>query len=170
MSIAMILMAWGVSMNLPTAGLVIFFLLGGAWFAGLAGQRSTFGGDRLTNGYYAVMMATMAWMFVAMDGGGPGRLGHSSDHAQPAAIAVDISATTMSAHEMSRAEPAAEWIAAVNVIVASGFAIAALFWICRYVARRRVSAAWHGGRLGHFEPLYQACTSAATALMLGTLL
>lgn len=170
MSVAMILMAWGVAMNLPTSGFVIFFLLAGAWFAGLAGQRSSPGGDRLTNGYYAVMMVAMAWMFVAMNGGLPIRLGHSSDHAEPPAAAMDMPADAMPAHEMPPAEPPAEWIATVNVIAALGFAIVTLYWVCRYVARRKLNAVPRTGRLAHFEPLYQACAAAGTALMFGTLL
>jgi hypothetical protein len=170
MSLAMILMAWGVGMSLPTVGPMIFFLLAGVWFAGAAGRMSTATGDRLTNGYYAVMMAAMAWMFVAMNGKLPSRLGHSSDHAQSAAAAIDMSATDVPAHEMSPAEPAAEWIVNVNTIAALGFAVVALYWACRYLAKRRVNVVPQTRRLAHFEPLYQACTAAGTALMFGALL
>ena len=170
MSAAMILMAWGVAMSLPTVGPMIFFLLAGVWFAVAAGRMSSPAGDRLTNGYYAVMMAAMAWMFVAMNGRVPSRLSHSSDHAQSAAVAIDMSATDMPAHEMSPAEPAAEWIVTVNTIAALGFSVVALYWACRYLAKRRVHAVPQTRRLAHLEPLYQACTAAGTALMFGALL
>ena len=170
MSAAMILMAWGVGMSLPTVGLMIFFLLAGVWFAGAAGRMSTATGDRLTNGYYAVMMAAMAWMFVAMNGRLPSQFGHSSDRAQSAAAATDMSGMDMPAHEMSPIEPAAEWIATVNSIAALGFAVVALYWACRNLAKRRVDAVPHTRRLAHLEPIYQACTAAGTALMFGALL
>ena len=98
MSAAMVLMAWGVGMSLPTVGPMIFFLLAGVWFAHVAGRMSTATGDRLTNGYYAVMMAAMAWMVAVMSGRLPGQFGHSSDHGQSAAPAIDMSGTDMPAH------------------------------------------------------------------------
>lgn len=167
MSAAMILMAWGVAMSLPTIGPIIFFLLAGAWFVGAAGRMSSPARDRLTNGYSAVMMAAMAWMFIAMNSGLSSRLGHSSDHA---AAAIDMSAMDMPAHEMSPAAPATEWIDTVNTIAALGFAVVAMYWACRYLANRRVHAVPETSRLAHLEPLYQACTAAGTALMFGALL
>lgn len=166
MSASMILMAWGGTMSLPTIGPIIFFLLSGVWFAVAAGRMSSPARDRLTNGYSAAMMAAMAWMFVAMDGGLPSRLGHPSDRA---AAAIDMSAMDMPAHEMSPAAPATEWIDTVNTIAALGFAVVALYWACRYLATRRVLAVPETTRLAHLEPLYQACTAAATALMFGGL-
>ncbi|MEB3980383.1 DUF5134 domain-containing protein [Mycobacterium sp. 663a-19] len=170
MSAAMISMAWGIGMSLPTPGPMIFFLLAGVWFAGAAGRMSTPTGDRLTNGYYAVMMAAMAWMFATMHGGLPSQFGHSSDHAQSAPPAIDMSGMEMPAHEMSPAEPAAHWIAAVNWSAALGFAIVTLLWTCRYFAKRRTIAGPQAAQLAHLEPLYQACTAAGTALMFGALL
>src|SRR5262245_61658114 len=82
MAAAMILMAWGVGMSLPIAGPMIFFLLAGVWFACAAGRMSIATGDRLTNGYYAVMTAAMAWMYAAMNGRLQSQFGHTSDHAQ----------------------------------------------------------------------------------------
>lgn len=169
MSAAMILMAWGVGMNLPTVGTMIFFLLAGLWFA-RAASRSTATADRLTNGYYAVMMAAMAWMFTAMDGGLASQTGHSSDHAQSAPLAIDMPGMEMPAHQMSPTEPADQWIAAVNWIATLGFAVVALYWVCRYLAARRTNPVAHTAKLAHLEPLYQVCTAAGTALMFGTLL
>lgn len=171
MSAAMILMAWGVGMNLPTVGTLIFFLLAGLWFARAATRMSTSTVERLTNGSYAVMMAAMAWMFSAMNGRLPARTPHSSsDHAQSAALAMDMSGAEMPAHEMSPTQPAADWIAAVNWIAALGFAVVALYWGCRYLAARRTNSAPHAAPVAHLEPLYQVCTAAGMALMFGTLL
>jgi uncharacterized protein DUF5134 len=96
MSVAMISMAWGVGMSLPTFAPMIFFLLAGLWFGRTAGRTSTPAGDRLTNGYYAVMMAAMAWMFAVMSGGLAGQIARTSDHAEPAAAAMDIKPPTCS--------------------------------------------------------------------------
>jgi len=170
MSAAMILMAWDVGMSLPRVGPMIFFLLAGVWFARAAGRTSTAPGDRLTNGYYAVMTGAMAWMFAAMKGRLPSQVGHSSDHAQSAAPAIEMSGTDMPAHEMSPTEPAAEWIATVNWIAALGFAVVALYWACHYLAKRRTNAVPHAAQLARLEPLYQACAAAGTALMFGALL
>ena len=170
MSVAMILMAWDVGISLPTVAPMIFFLLAGVWFGRAAGRMSTPAGDRLTNGYYAVMMAAMAWMFAPMNGRLPSQFGHSSDHAQSAVAAIDMSGADMRAPEMSSAEPAAEWIAAVNWIAALGFAVVALYWACRYLAKRRTITVPHAAQLAHLEPLYQVCSAAGTALMFGVML
>ena len=170
MSAAMILMAWGVGMSSPTLAPMIFFLLAGLWFGHAAGRTSTPADDRLTNGYYAVMMAAMAWMFAVMSGGLAGQIAHTSDYAEPAAAAMDMSGADMPAHEMSSAEPATEWIAAVNWIAALGFAGVALYWACRYLAKRRTTAVPRAAQLAHLEPLYQVCSAAGTALMFGALL
>ena len=141
MSAAMILRAWGVGMSLPAAGPVIFFLLAGVWFARAAGRMSTAPRDRLTNGYYAVMTAAMAWMFTAMNGRLPSQFGHWFDHAQSAAPAMGMSGTDIGAHEMSPTEPADQWIVAVNWIATLGFTVVALYWACRYLAPRRAAPA-----------------------------
>jgi len=147
-------------MSLPTAAPMIFFLLAAVWFGRAAGRMSTPAGDRLTNGYYAVMMAAMAWMFAAMNGRLPTQFGDSSDHAQSAAAAMDMSGADMPAHEMSSAEHATQWIAAVNWIAAFGFALVALYWACRYLAKRRTIAEPHAAQLAHLEPLHQVCSAA----------
>ncbi|WP_231639191.1 DUF5134 domain-containing protein [Mycobacterium sp. Marseille-P9652] len=170
MSVAMILMAWGVGMSLPTAAPMIFFLLSGLWFGHAASRTSTTAGDRLTNGYYAVMMAAMAWMFAVMSGGLAGQIARTSDQAEPAAAAMDMSGAEMPAHETFSAEPATGWIAAVNWIAALGFAVATLYWACRHLAKRRTIAVPHAAQLARLEPLHQVCSAAGTALMFGALL
>ncbi len=171
MSVAMILMAWDVGMNLPTVGAMIFFLAAGLWFARVAGRMSIPSGDRLTNAYYAVMMGAMAWMSAVMTGRLPGQTGRPSDHAPSAALAMNAPGMDMMpAHEMSPSGSGAEWITAVNWIGTLAFGVVALCWACSYVARRRRNAVPHAGRFAHLEPLYQVCTAAGTAVMFGALL
>ena len=81
MSVAMILMVWGVGTSPATTGVRIGFLAAGAWFAGVATRASWAGGERLTNCYYAVMMATMAWMYASMNANLTGRSGQTTGHA-----------------------------------------------------------------------------------------
>lgn len=145
MSAAMILMAWRAGIDLPTFAPIGFFALAGVWFACLAGRVAR---DRMTNYYYAVMMAAMAWMYAAMKGGA---------HAASDSMA---SGMDMSAHQMPWAPAGPAWVSAVNWVVTLGFAVVALYWPCRYLAERRASP----------EPIYQAFTAAGTALMFGALL
>ena len=177
MSAAMILMAWDVGMNLPTIGPMIFFLLAVAWFVYVAGRASSATRDRLTNCYYAVATAAMAWMYAVMNGSLPGQTGHSSDHALSGSLAMNMSGIDMSmsgmempAHEMSRTLPGPNWITTVNWIAALGFAVVALYWPCRYFAEHRMNSMPHAAQLARLEPLYQAFTAAGTALMFGALL
>jgi len=177
MSAAMILMAWRVGMNLPTIGPMIFFLLAVVWFVYVAGRVSSATRDRLTNYYYAVMMAAMAWMYAVMNGSLPGQTSHSPDHALSGSLAMNTSGIAMSmsgmetpAHEMSRTLPGPGWITTVNWIATLGFAVVALYWPCRYFAERRMNPLPHAAQLARLEPLYQAFTAAGTALMFGALL
>ncbi len=171
MSVAMVLMAWDVGMNLPTLGTIIFFLLAGLWFARAASQVSTATSDRLTNGYYAVMMAAMAWMFAVMNGRLPGPIGHPSDHAESAAMAMNMSEPEMiSAHGMAPTGSRAEWVTTVNWIATLGFGVVALGWACHHLARRRGNLAPHLGQPRHLELVHRVCTAAGTAVMFGSLL
>ncbi|RFZ07652.1 hypothetical protein VIMS_04279 [Mycobacterium marinum] len=51
---------------------MIFFWLADLWFVRAAGRMSAEDGERLINGYYAAMVAAMAWMFAVMNGRLPG--------------------------------------------------------------------------------------------------
>ena len=171
---AMILMAWRIGMDLPTVGPMVFFVLAGVWFVCAAGRVSR---DRMTNYYYAVMMAAMAWMYAVMNGSLPGQTSHSADHVLSGSLAMNSSGTDMnisgmemSAHEMSQAVPGPGWITTVNWIAALGFAVVALYWPCRYFAERRMNPVPHAEQLARLEPLYQVFTAAGTALMFGALL
>ncbi|BAX91371.1 DUF5134 domain-containing protein [Mycobacterium shigaense] len=157
MAAAMILMAWHIGVQLSAVGPMIFFALAGASFAYAAGRAASAFGERLTNSYYAVMAAAMVWMYAEMSGEMP----RPASHPAPDAMAMDMPGMELTGHEMSRAPTGLGWIAAVNWIAALGFAVVALYWSCRWIARRP------GTRM---EPLYQACTAAGTAAMFFALL
>lgn len=169
MSAAMILMAWRVGMNL-TVGPMIFFLLAGVWFVRVAGRVSSATRDRLTNCYYAVMMAAMAWMYALMNGSLPGYTGHSPDHARSGSPVMDMSGMELSAQEIFRTLPGPGWITTVNWIATLGFVVVAVYWPCRYFAERRTNPMPHAAQLAHLEPLCQAFIAAGTALMFGVML
>jgi hypothetical protein len=175
MSVAMILMAWRVGMDLPAVGPMTFFLLAGVWFAHVASRMSSAARDRLTNGYYAAMMAAMAWMYAVMNGNLPGQSGHSPDHALSGSLAMDasgmelnMSGMGMPAHQMSGTAAGPGWVSAVNWIATLGFAVVALYWACRCFAQRRMNPVPQAAQ-PRLEPLYQAFTAAGTALMFAAL-
>lgn len=155
MAAAMVLMAWHVGMDLSTSGPMVFFGLAGAWYVRAAGRASSAIGQRLTNCYYAVMTAAMVWMYAVMSGNLPGQASH------PTSLAMTMPGMEMPGHQMSRAPTGPGWITTVNWIAALGFAVVALYWSCRYAARRQST---------RLEPLYQACTAAGTAAMFFALL
>ncbi len=136
----------------------------------VAGRVSAATRERLTNCYYAVMMAAMAWMYALMNGSLAGQTDHSPDHALAGSLAVNRSGIEMPATEMSQPVPGPGWITSVNWIATLGFAAVALNWACRYVAERRRNPVPHGAQLTHLEPLYKTLTAAGTALMFGVML
>jgi uncharacterized protein DUF5134 len=170
MSAAMILMVWRVGLNLPTVGPLAFCLLAGAWFVRVAIRTSTTIGERLTNGYYAAMVAAMAWMYASMTGSLPGHTCHSPGHAQPASLAMNMSGMQMSAEGIPPTAPGPEWITTVNWIAALGFAVVAVYWPYHYFANRRTNPVPHAALLARVELLYQAATAAGTALMFAMML
>jgi hypothetical protein len=165
MSAAMILMAWGLGLNLPTIGAMIGFLLAGAWFVRLATRVSRAGGDRLTNYYYAVMMAAMAWMYAAMSGSLPGQVRHSTGHALTMPSGTDMSGMQTSAHHMSPHEPGPGWITTANWIATLGFAVIAIYWAYRWITQRRITPIPPTARFTYVQMLPQAFMAAGTALM-----
>ena len=174
---AMILMAWRIGMEMPTFGPITLFLLAGIWFVHVAGRVSSRVRDRLINYYSAVMMAAMAWMYAVMNGSLPGQIKHSPDLALQASPAINtsgmgmnMSGMEMSANEMYRTLSAPGWVTSLNWIATLGFALVALYWPCRYFAKRRVNPELHASPLARLEPLCQAFTAAGTALMFGALL
>lgn len=154
MCAAMVVMAWPVGMKLSTLAPMAFFLAAAAWFVLVAAH--VFSGDagRLANGYHAVMMAAVAWLYAVMSSGPLSGRGHSPDHTMPG---MDMPVPDTS-------EPG--WITTVDWIAAVGFASAAAYWLYRYFAQRETNPA----RLGNWGTLCHAFMAAGMAVMFGVLL
>ncbi|WBP92731.1 DUF5134 domain-containing protein [Mycolicibacterium neoaurum] len=177
MAIAMAVMAWPRGAALPTTGPMVVFLFATVWFLAVAAVVATTAGGRLVNGYHAVMMFAMAWMYAVMNGsilpghstgmstgGGHGGGGHAG-HAGHGGSGADMPAMEHSAGAVS----APAYIDAVNWFWTVAFAGAAVFWIYRYFATRRTD----GGtalNLVHFGTLCQAAMAAGMSIMFGVML
>jgi hypothetical protein len=166
MSVAMIAMVWAVGMDLPAFGPMVFFLLAAVWFLVVACRVSCNNSDRVTNGYYAVMMTAMAWMYAVMDGSLPGQTGqHSTDHTVSGSPGMEMHGMDMSGPEISWTVSEPGWITIVNWIVTVGFAVAAVYWLYRYFADRATNPAPHRARLANLGLLCQAFMAAGIAIM-----
>ncbi|ORB76100.1 DUF5134 domain-containing protein [Mycobacterium scrofulaceum] len=167
MSAVMILMAWGVGMTLPTAAATLGFLLGGAWFVGIARRAPRAGDGPLTSYYYAAMMAAMAWMYVAMTGSLPGRSEHPGGDAMGMAAHGAAPGSPHAAHHMSQGTPG--WVSVVNWTAAVGFAAVAIYWAYRWMARRWTRLMPRAVPLAYAQIAAQTVTAAGTALMFGAI-
>ncbi|UXA05319.1 DUF5134 domain-containing protein [Mycobacterium sp. SMC-2] len=162
MSAVMILMAWGVGMTLPTVAATMCFSLGGAWFVSIAGHAPWAVEGRLTNYYYAVMMVAMAWMYGVMNGGLPGRSGHSGGEAMDMASPGAASEMQHAAHHMPQT---ADWVDRVNWIAALGFAAVAIYWAYRWITGRWTKPMPRTVRPTYAQIMTQTVTAAGAALM-----
>lgn len=164
MAIAMAVMAWPVGAALPTTGPMIFFLLATVWFVIVALAQH---GHRGMNGYHASMMLAMAWMYAVMSGrllpeptsggGHGGHGGHAGHHASPAGADAAAAADT---------DP--PFIVGLNWLWTVAFSVAALWWVYRFVERRRADSSL---------PIYrfigivcQAMMAAGMAIMFAVML
>ncbi|MGD1238014.1 DUF5134 domain-containing protein [Mycobacterium seoulense] len=163
MSAVMILMAWGVGMSLPTIVAATCFLLGGAWFVGIAGHAPWAADGRLTNYYYALMMVAMAWMYGAMNGSLPGHSEHAGADGMNMPAHSAASGVQHAAHHLP--QPAVNWVSMVNWTAALGFGAVAIFWAYRWMTQhwRRLMPRTVG--LTYAQIVTQAVTAAGTALM-----
>lgn len=167
MCAAMVAMAWPVGMELPTLGPMVFFLAAAVWFVLVAAHVFFGNADRLlTNGYHAIMMATVAWLYAAMSGGPLGQRGHSPDHIMSSSQGMEMPGMDISVPEI--AEPG--WITTLNWIAAVGFASAAVYWLYRYFAQRKTNPVLHTARLGEWGTLCQAFMASGMAIMFGVML
>jgi hypothetical protein len=166
MSVAMIWMAWGLGASPVTTGVMIGFLVSGAWFVRIAGRASRADGGRPTNYYYAAMMAAMAWMYASMNGRLPGGSG------RPVTMPSDgdMPGMHMSAHEMSPTGAGPGWVTAVNWIAAIGFAAVAIYFAACLATRRRTNPVPPIARLTFLRMLTQTLTAAGTAVMIADML
>ncbi|WP_101953455.1 DUF5134 domain-containing protein [Mycobacterium intracellulare] len=160
MAVAMAAMAWPWSTHLPATGSVVFFLSATLWYVAMAAIAARTPAGRTLNGYHGMMMLATAWMYAAM--GGPLLPARSSTAPVTSMPDMDMAGTTMPA---SSGSPA--WFGAVNWLGTATFAIAAIFWTCRYVIELH-----HGtARLKSLGNLGQAMMATGmTILFLATLI
>jgi hypothetical protein len=129
MAVAMVVMAWPRSAQLPTTGPAVFFLLAAVTFVGMAIFAIRTTTRRELYAYHGLMMLATAWMYAIMDS----HLLPDQSSAQPE---MSMPGMKMSAMKMP-ASNSATWSSAVGWLGAVGFAVAAVFWTCRYVLDRR---------------------------------
>ncbi|OBH42249.1 DUF5134 domain-containing protein [Mycobacterium mantenii] len=164
MSVAMVSMVWRVGMSLPAIGPMLFFLLAGVWFVGVAVWSSSASRQRLKTWYYAAMMAAMAWMYAVMSGGVPGIDSRSNS------AVMAMPGMQSPGRDMSPATTGLSWVAAANWLGVVGFAAVALYWAYRFVGERQLARTPTAARLARMEPVYQAFSAAGTALMFDALI
>jgi Domain of unknown function (DUF5134) len=165
MAVAMIVMAWSGGTHLPTTEPMVFFLLAAIWFVAVAVTGASGVGERLTNGYHAVMMTAMAWMFAVIHNGPSASFDHSHHHDVRASGMHTSSGIDASSMELSPKANEPAWITTINWTATLGFAIAAVYWLCRFFVERRTSPASHETVLARRELLCQACMAAGAAIM-----
>lgn len=167
MSVAMVAMAWPWGATLPTTGPMVFFLLAAVWFVAVG---FTGVGHRVVNGYHALMMLAMAWMYAVMNGNllpGQGGTAHGAhDMKSPHTSMPGMDMSGMDASSSGGGYPA--WIAAINWLCTIGFAIAALWWLYRCFAVRKAEPTqpWHR----FLGAARQAMMAAGMAIMFGVML
>jgi Trk-type K+ transport system membrane component len=130
MAVAMVVMAWPWSTQLPTTGPAVFFLLAAVTFAAMAIFAIRTTSRRELYFYHGLMMLATAWMYVIMDS----HLMSAGWSTQPdmSMPGMDVSSMNMPAtHETPL------WFSVVGWIGAVGFAVATVFWTYRYVLDRR---------------------------------
>jgi hypothetical protein len=180
MAVAMAVMAWPWGAALPTVAPMVFFLFATGWF--VAVTASPLGaGHRIAGGYHALMMLAMAWMYAVMNGRLlPGQASYAADivpsqsgtsgHAGHAGMnmpGMDMSGTDAPTTDGSGGGYPA-YIATLNWVCALLFAVAAVYWLYRYLTMRM-----DRGPAGAGVPLGCLCQSmmaAGMAIMFGVML
>jgi hypothetical protein len=172
MAVAMAVMAWPWGAQLPTVAPMVFFLVAMGWFVAVTASRIG-AGHRIAGGYHALMMLAMAWMYAVMNGRLlPGQASHSGDVASAASPAgapghaghagMNMPGMDMSGVDMPVADGSGggypTYIATLNWVCTIGFAVAAVFWLYRYLDGRAL------GRL------CQSMMAAGMAIMFGIML
>ncbi|TGD87022.1 DUF5134 domain-containing protein [Mycolicibacterium sp. CH28] len=186
MAVAMAVMAWPWGAELPTVAPMVFFLLATAWFVGVTLTPQA-AGHRIAGIYHALMMLAMAWMYAVMNGsllpgqsgsgggaagaasaqaGQSGHAGHAG-HAGMNMPGMDMSGMDMPAADSSGGGGYPAYITTLNWVCTIGFALAAVFWLYRYLSVRMNRAHGTGQPLGI---LCQAMMAAGMAIMFGVML
>jgi hypothetical protein len=179
MAVAMAVMAWPWGAALPTVAPMVFFLFATGWF--VAVTASPLGaGHRIAGGYHALMMLAMAWMYAVMNGRLlPGQASYAADivpsqsgtsgHAGHAGMnmpGMDMSGTDAPMTDGSGGGYPA-YIATLNWVCTLLFAVAAVYWLSRYLSLRMNHAGSAEQSLG---TLCQSMMAAGMAIMFGIML
>jgi hypothetical protein len=130
MAVAMVVMAWPWSTQLPTTGPAVFFLLAAVTFAAMAIFAIRTTSRRELYFYHGLMMLATAWMYAIMD-----------SHLMPAGSStqpdMSMPGMDMSAMSMPSTHESPTWYSALGWIGAVAFAVAAVFWTYRYFNERQ---------------------------------
>jgi hypothetical protein len=130
-------------------------------------------GHRVADGYHAVMMLAMAWMYSVMDGQVlPGQCAlTAADAPQPASMpsmpGMDMSGMTAHSGATGGCGHPSAWVDAVNWALTALFGVAAFLWAIRYFAVRQErpdvpARLW-------FALACQAMAAAGMAIMFGVM-
>jgi hypothetical protein len=176
MAVAMAVMAWPWGAALPTVAPMVFFLLATVWFIGVTAS-SLGAGHRIAGSYHALMMLAMAWMYAVMNGRLlPGQASYVADSAPSSSGPAGHAGMNMPGMDMSGASAATAdssgggypaYIATLNWVCTIGFAVAAVYWLYRYLAVRMDRTPGTGVPLGC---LCQSMMAAGMAIMFGVML
>jgi Domain of unknown function (DUF5134) len=174
MAVAMVVMAWPWSAQLPTTGPAIFFLLAALWFVSIAVAAAHKTAHRGLYGYHGLMMLATAWMYAIMNGDllplrtksdmSMPEMPRSTTSMPPSGgmSMPPSSAMTMPPGGMNM--PASSgppvWFTAVGWIGTLSFAAAAVFWTYWCFIERRREEAWHRS----LASLCQAMMAAGTTI------
>jgi hypothetical protein len=135
MAVAMVVMAWPWSAQLPTTEPAVFFLLAAVWFVTIAVVAAQTTAHRVLYGYHALMMLATAWMYPIMNGDLlPLRSNTKSDMPMPSMP------PTTGGMSMPPSGGAPVWFTAVGWFGTLSFAAAAVFWTYRYFIERHPEA------------------------------
>ncbi|MHA7663210.1 DUF5134 domain-containing protein [Mycolicibacterium sp. HS_4_1] len=167
MAVAMLVMAWPAGMAVPNRPPMVLFLLAAGWFVVVLLVRT---GHRVADGYHAVMMLAMAWMYAVMDGrvlpaqcAGTVADVPEASSSMPSMPGMDMSGMATHSGPMSGCGHPPEWVGVVNWTVTGVFGVAAAWWAIRYftVRQQRPDAPAHLW----FAVACQAMAAAGMAIM-----
>lgn len=176
MAVAMAVMAWPRGATLPTTAPMVVFLCATVWFVAVAAVVAVTSAERVVNGYYAVVMFAMAWMYAVMNGatlpghdvGGAdaGSAGGHSGHAGHAGHGGGQQ--VVASPDPSAAPTVPDYIPVMNWVWIVVFAAATLYWLNRYFFAR--PGGTNRPALQRFSLLSQAAMAAGMSVMYAVML
>jgi len=165
MAVAMAVMAWPRGAELPTRAPMIFFVVAALWFAVITVRSA---GHRVANGYHALMMLAMSWMYAAMGG-----LKLRSAESDSMAGMPDMQTSSGHAGHAGHfgagshgGSDSLDWVGTLNWVCTIGFGVATAFWLYRLITAR-LQPSESDQTLGI---LCQLAMAAGMAIMFGVML